>query len=204
MEQGEPDFPTPNHIVQASISALRDGWTHYPPSAGLLELREAISRKLKTQNQIDADPRKEILVTTGAAQAIFCAFSTLLNPGDEVLIQTPAFPSFQRCASFFDAKPVEIPLDEHDGFSLSASAVSKAISDMSKLLVIKSPCNPTGAVATPPQLRDIADLVERTNPWVLTDEIYEKILFDDAVHVSLASLPGIRERTISVSPSPTR
>jgi aspartate/methionine/tyrosine aminotransferase len=193
---GEPDFDTPQHIKEAAVDALRNGYTHYTSNYGLSELREAISRKLKRDNNIDADPRSEVIVTSGAQEALFSVIQTYIDPGDEVLVTDPCYDAYRQMIRLAGGIPVYVKLNED--FRLNANKLESKVSSRAKLLIINSPHNPTGSVFTRDDLKRIAEIAVRHNLLVASDEAYEKILYDNLDHVSIASLPGMEDRTITV------
>lgn len=199
LETGRPDFDTPAHIKEAAKRALDAGDVHYTSNYGTPELRAAIAEKLKRENGLTYDPDAEIIVTVGAAEAVFDAFLAFLNPGDEVLYPEPSWLNYAAAARLAGAIPVPIPLRESDGYQIDPDEVRRRITSRTRLLIIASPHNPTGAVQSPDTLRDLADLVVQCNLLVISDEIYERIIYDDRVHVSLARLPGMGERTITIN-----
>ncbi len=196
LEVGEPDFDTPEHIKQAAYQAIREGFTHYGSGRGILELREAISEDL-AKRRIEANPEREILVTPGTKHAIYCACLATLNPGDEVLILSPAWPTFYACIQAAEAKPVEVPTGE--GYSLNEEGLKERITNRAKMILINSPNNPTGGALNEKEVQTIADLAGDHDFLILSDEIYDRIVYDDFKSVSMASLEGVRERTITVN-----
>ncbi len=199
LETGRPDFDTPPHIKQAAKLALDAGDVHYTSNYGTADLRAAIADKLQRDNGLTYDPNSEILVTIGAAEAIFDAFLGFLNPGDEVLYPEPSWLNYMAAARLAGATPVPILLREANGFQIDVDEVRGKITPRTRLLVVVSPHNPTGTVQSPETLRRLADLAHRSNLLVLSDEIYERITYDDQVHLSLAACPGMRERTITIN-----
>ncbi len=198
LEIGEPDFSTPQHIVDAAKKALDEGYTHYTPNAGYKDLRESVSRKVLKDNGIEADPESEIIVTSGAMQAISSAILVTINPGDEMILPDPAYESFVRQTRFASGIPIPVEVKEDDEFRLKPEKVEKAITKRTKMIIINSPGNPTGSVMSKDDLEGIAELAMRHDLLVLSDEIYEKMLYDGARHDSIASFPGMKERTITV------
>jgi aspartate aminotransferase len=197
---GEPDFDTPEHIKYAAIKALCDGWTKYTEEAGLLEVRKAICKKLKEENALSYEP-ENIVISCGAKHALFNAFQALLDAGDQVIIPTPCWVSYPDMVRLCGAEPVLIPTDSKNGFLPEPERIEKAITDRTKVLLINSPCNPTGAVYEGELLKELARIVERhENIIVISDEIYEKFVYDGAVHVSIASLSDkVKERAVVVN-----
>jgi aminotransferase len=199
LEIGAPDFATPEHVREAAKRALDLGETHYSSNYGIFPLRQAIARKLQTENGVAYDPDSEIIVTTGASEAIHLSMSALVSPGDEVLVPEPAWPNYRNVAVLLGATPVAVPLREARAFELDPLDVERRITSRTRLLVLVSPANPTGAVLSPETLRRLAGIAERHGLLVLSDEIYEKLIYDGREHVSVASLPGMRERTVTVN-----
>jgi aspartate aminotransferase len=194
LEIGEPDFPTPPHIVAAAKQALDEGYTHYVPSPGLPELREAIARHVAATRGIPVTP-EEVVVTPGAKPVMFFAALMLCGPGDEVLYPDPGFPIYPSVAAFAGARPVPLPLRPERGFRLDPDELRAKLTDRTRLLILNSPHNPTGATLSAEDLAAIAELVRDRRLTVLSDEIYREIVYDGRA-ASIASLPGMRERTI--------
>lgn len=195
LEIGEPDFDTPQHIVDAGIRALREGFTHYGPSAGLPELREAIADEIeRTRGVRDVSP-DEVVVTPGAKPIIFFTILALVNEGDEVIIPDPGFPIYESMVNYVGAKPVPITLREEREFRLDPDELAEKITDKTALVIINSPQNPTGGVLNKEDLQAIADATEKRGIPILADDIYSRILYDSE-HASIYSLEGMRERTI--------
>jgi aminotransferase len=199
LSAGEPDFVTPEHIRDYAKQALDQGYTFYSDTPGLIELREAIADKLRRDNDIEANPEGEILVTVGGKEAIYCAMMATINPGDEVIVPDPYWVSYVPCLELCGGRPVYLPLDESAGFRISASQVEKAVTTRTKMLILNSPNNPTGSVVTRADLDALADLAKRKHFLVLSDELYEKILFDGERHYSIASFAGMKDLSISVN-----
>jgi aspartate/methionine/tyrosine aminotransferase len=197
---GEPDFPTVPPAAEAGVAAIRDGFTRYTAAAGIQPLRAAIVAKLEAENGIHYSA-EEIGVTTGAKFALFAAMQVLCDPGDEVVIPSPYWVSYPEQAQLAGAVPVFTPTEESDGFVLTAAAVERALTPRTKLLVLNSPCNPTGAVIPEAELVAIGEVVLRhPRVYVLSDEIYEKMVYDGARHASLAALdPELRRRTVTIN-----
>jgi aspartate aminotransferase len=195
---GEPDFDTPLNIRDAAKAAMDKGFTHYSPVAGIPELREAISEKLRLENGLDYKPA-EIILANGTKQAINNAVLSLIGPGDEVIILAPYWVSYEASVKLAQGSPVVIKADVSEGYKVPAARIAGAITPATKLLILNSPCNPTGAVWSREELEEIAALV-RAHPklMVMADEIYEYILFDGEM-VSFGSLPGMLERTITLN-----
>ncbi|WP_297516747.1 pyridoxal phosphate-dependent aminotransferase [Thermococcus sp.] len=196
---GEPDFDTPEHIKEYAKEALDKGMTHYGPNAGLPMLREAIARKLRKQNGIEADPKSEIMVLVGANQAFIMGLATFLKDGEEVLIPSPMFVSYAPAVILAGGKPIEVPTYEENEFRLSVDDLEKHVSDKTRALIINSPNNPTGAVLTKKDLEEIADFAVEHDLIILSDEVYEHFVYDGAKNHSIASLDGMFERTITIN-----
>ena len=196
---GEPDFDTPACIIEAAKKAMDEGFTHYTANAGLIELREAIAAKLKADNDIDVSPSTDIIVTSGGMGALALAVLTLAEEGDEVLLPDPSWCNYTSHVILAGAKPVFVQLSEENGFMLTAADIEKRITDRTKLIIINSPANPTGAVISAEEMANIAKLVERHGLFVITDEVYEKFVYDDARHISLASFKEIKDRVITIN-----
>src|SRR6266481_9777799 len=195
LEVGEPDFPTPPHIVEAGVRALREGKTRYGAPAGLPALREAICEQL-AERKVSADP-EHVLVTPGAKPILFYAFLATLSPGDEVLIPDPGFPIYASMVRFCGGTPVSVPPRLDQGRALDLDVLERAITPRTRMIVFNSPSNPTGAVVPEADLRRLAALAQKHDLWVMADEIYRRIRYV-APEPSIASLPGVRERTILV------
>lgn len=195
---GEPDADTPKHIQQAAFDAIAAGDTHYPPSFGKPELLDAICAKLERENNVRAVP-DQLVVTPGGKWAIYTTLASTLNEGDEVMILDPAWVSYAPMVRLNGGVPVHVPLPASDNFRVRAAQLDEHVSERTKLLMICSPSNPTGRVLTQEELDDIAAVAQRHDLYVLSDEIYEHILYDGARHRSIASMPGMAERTIIIN-----
>lgn len=196
---GEPDFDTPWHVREEGIYSLTKGKTFYSPNAGLKELRTAIADFMRRHYDLTYDPNGEIIVTVGGSEAIDLCFRAMLDPGDEVIIPEPCFVSYKPCAVLAGAKPVVLPLQEAHQFKLQAEELEAAITPKTKLVFLSYPNNPTGAVMEREELLRIADVILRHDLYVLSDEIYAELSYTGKPHVSIASLPGMRDRTIIVN-----
>ncbi len=197
--RGEPDRPTPKHIVDAAIDALKSGKTTYTNPAGLPELRQAIATKLRTDNDLEYDPMGEIIVTSGAQEAMVVSLQTLLDPGDEVIIASPHYMAYPSNILLAGGVPVLVPTYEDQGFELLPEAIEERITERTKLVVLVSPNNPTAGVLTKETMEGIAGVVEEHDLLAISDELYEKIVYDGFEPVSFATLPGMRERTITIN-----
>ena len=196
---GEPDFATPWHIRQAGIRNLEEGKTWYTPNAGLIALRQEISRYVQKETGVAYDPKTEVLVTVGGSEAIDLALRALINPGDEVLVPQPSFVCYEPLARLSGAVTVPLITKAQDGFRLTAEALRAAITPRTKVLVFPFPNNPTGAVMRREHLEQIADVLRGTDIVVLTDEIYSSLTYGDQPHVSIVSLPGMAERCLYIN-----
>ena len=196
---GDPDFDTAPHVTQVAIQALENGFTHYTPSRGIPELLRAIAGKLETENGAVYDPRSQILVMPGAKQALFVATQTLLNPGDEVILFDPCWVSYAPCVELAGAVPVYVPMNPHTTTTELKAHLERAITPRASLVIVNTPNNPTGQVWTREQLALVADAAQAHDLWVLSDEIYEAIVYDGAKHISIASLPGMLQRTLTLN-----
>ncbi|HWE24585.1 MAG TPA: pyridoxal phosphate-dependent aminotransferase [Myxococcales bacterium] len=194
LEIGEPDFPTPQHIVEAGVRALRDGHTRYGPPPGLPALREAICERMLAERGVRATP-DEVVVTPGAKPILFLALLATVGPGDEVLVPDPGFPIYESVVRFAGARVVPVPVREESAFSLDVDAAERLITPRTRMVIFNSPANPTGGATTARDLERIAALAERHDLWVLADEIYARISYEEP-HRSIAALPGMRERVI--------
>lgn len=199
LEQGEPDFTTPEHILNAAIEAIRGGCTHYTAMDGTMELREAIAKKLEKDNGIDFDPQTEVTVTSGSQEAMLIAALGFLNRGDEALILDPYYPACYEDTLLAEAKSVSVPLDEKKGYSVETEALESKITERTRMIWLCNPSNPTGHVFSKEDLEVIAEVAKRHDLIVFADEIYEKIVYDGVRHVSIGSLPGMEERTVTVN-----
>ncbi len=196
---GEPDFDTPRHIKDAAIEAINAGFTKYTPASGTLELKKAIAEKFKRDNGLIYDP-SQIVVSNGAKHSLVNTFGAILNPGDEVIIPAPYWVSYPEMVKYADGVPVTLFTTEESGFKFTAEQFEKAITPKTKAIVLNSPSNPTGMVYTEEELRAIADVAVKNNIYVVSDEIYEHLIYDGAKHVSIASFgEDIKELTIIVN-----
>lgn len=195
---GEPDFVTPQHIIQAGIDSLLAGKTAYTANYGLMELRKEIARYLDSRFQVSYDPAQEVLVTVGGSEAIDMCIRAFVGPDDEVLVPEPAFVCYAPLTTILGGKAVEIPTTKENSFKVQAEDIKAAITPRTKLLILSYPNNPTGAVLTKEEQLAIAKVLEGTNVVVISDEIYAELSYGFK-HTSFASLPGMRERTVLVS-----
>ena len=196
LEVGRPSFDTPQHIKDATKQALDDGLVHYSDFAGNLNFREALAKKLREQNGIDANP-DEILVTNGLTHAGYVACMAALDPGDEVVLLEPYYPQHVNKVELAGGTVVKAPLDRANGFQVDGDAIRAKLSEKSRMIAMVNPTNPTGRVYRRDELQIIADIAIEHDLLVLADEVYEQIVYDGHEHISIASLDGMRERTIS-------
>jgi aspartate/methionine/tyrosine aminotransferase len=194
LEIGEPDFDTPKNIVEAGVQALRDGWTHYGPSAGLPELRHAIAEEVGRTRSVKISD-EEIVVVPGGKPIIFFAILALADVGDEVIYPNPGFPIYESMVHYVGARAVPIRLREEKDFGFDVDELAGLITDRTRLIILNSPHNPTGGVLPKQDIRDVAEAIGERNIMVLSDEIYSRLIFDGE-HYSIMSVPGFKERTI--------
>jgi aspartate aminotransferase len=194
LEIGQPDFPTPANICEAACRAMREGYTGYGPAAGLVEFRKVIAEYIAATRGVEIDP-DEIVVTPGAKPIIFFTILALVNAGDEVIYPNPGFPVYESVINFVGAKAIPLPLREEVNFRFRIEDLVNAISDRTKLLIINSPQNPTGGLLTAEDLAAIAELANKHDLYVLSDEVYSRMVYGEK-HQSILSLPGMKARTI--------
>src|SRR6266581_1304298 len=195
LEIGEPDFDTPANIINSGVDALRAGWTHYGPSAGLPELRQAIAAEVSRSRGVPVSP-EEVVVVPGGKPIIFFSILALIEPGDEVIYPNPGFPIYESMINYVGGRALPIQLREERDFSLDVNELVSLINDRTKLIIINSPQNPTGGVLQRRDIEQIAKAIGDRNIMVLSDEIYSRLLFDGGQHFSIMSVPGMQERTI--------
>lgn len=194
---GQPDNPSPQTLIDGTIQALKDRKTTYAPTRGISELKLVISDKLKRENNIVCDPEKNIIIANGGSQAITFAFASLLNPGDEIIFSSPNFVSYFYCSQFFNTTPVEIK--RHDDFSPDFDMMRKKVSKKTKAILVCSPNNPTGYTYRQKEWEELADIVIENDLYLISDEPYEKFVYDDLKPFSPASLNGMFERTLTLN-----
>ena len=194
---GEPDFDTPWHIREEGIYSLEKGRTFYTSNAGLLPLRQEVAAYLKRRFFLEYNP-DEVIVTVGGSEAIDIGFRTMLDPGDEVIIPEPCFVSYVPCVLMAGGVPVRLPLEEKDQFKLTKEKLLSAITEKTKVVVLPFPNNPTGAIMTREELQIVADVIKEKDLFVMSDEIYSELSYQGN-HVSIASIPGMRERTVVIN-----
>jgi aspartate/methionine/tyrosine aminotransferase len=197
MEIGDLSFDTPQNICDAAVKAIKDGYTHYGPSAGYPAFRQAIAEYISKSRKIEVDPG-EVVVTPGAKPIMFFGIMTCVNEGDEVIYPNPGFPIYESVINFVGAKPVPVPLLEEVDFRFDIQKLIDSVTPKTKMIIINSPHNPTGGMLLKSDLEVIADLAIKNNIIVMSDEVYSQIIYDDAKHESIASIPGMKERTIII------
>lgn len=197
-EIGRPDFDTPEYIKKAAEQALAEGKVHYTSNFGLMELRQAIADKLKRENNVDykAD---QVLVTVGLSEAVFAVLATILEEGDEILVPDPVWLNYINVPNLLGAKAVTYGLTEETGFQMDLEEVKAKITPKTRAIVIITPNNPTGGVLSEDVLKELADIALSNNLMVISDEVYERLIYDGAKHISIASLPGMKERTFTMN-----
>jgi len=197
---GDPDFDTPDYITAAAFQAIENGATHYPaPMKGITPLLEAIARKLETDNGIKVNHGSDVVVTPGGKWALFLALSAILNPGDEVLYLEPVWVSYPPMIVLAGGTPVAVTLPASDNFTITADRLRAAVTPRTKALMVNSPNNPTGRVLTQDELDAIVRVAVENDLYVISDEIYETIIFDGRQHLSPAAMPGMAERTLTIN-----
>ena len=196
---GEPDFDTPWRIREEGIYTLEKGKTYYTSNSGLMDLRIEISRYLERRFGLNYDAEKEIIVTVGGSEGIDLAFRAMLNPGDEVIIPEPCYVSYVPCVTLADGVPVTVNLKEENDFKLTKEQLLSAITPRTKILVLAFPNNPRGAVMTKEELEEIAEVVKEKDIFVVSDEIYAELSYGNTRHCSIASIDGMKERTIVIN-----
>ncbi len=195
---GEPDFTTPEPITEAAIASLRAGETHYTANGGMLELRELIAANLSHRYGVTYDPRTELVVTVGASEAVDASLRALLDPGDEVIYHEPCFVSYAPCIELAGGVPVAISTTDATDFRLRAADVEAAVTPRTKAIFLGYPNNPTGAVLSRDELETIAEVVRRHDLLVISDEIYDRLVYGEHRHVAASALDGMRERTVLI------
>lgn len=195
---GDPDYPTPPEVCEAGCKAIREGKTKYTANAGLLELRTAVAEKVKNETGIEYDPSKNVIITVGAMGALYLLIKSYINEGDEVLIPAPYWINYGQMVTMSGGVPVAVSSDK-EGFALSTELLEKAVTPRTRMMIINTPCNPTGEVYTKESLEAIAEIAKKHTLLVVADEAYSCILFDDAKFTSIIDIPGMRDLTILVN-----
>jgi len=196
---GEPDFSTPRHIVDAAIEGLKKGETKYTPNAGVYSLRKAIAEKLVRENDISGTMPDNITITSGACEAITLALFVLSDPGDEILIADPSWPNYIGQITASGSKAVMLPTSKKERFHIQPAVVDKAITSRTKGIILNSPSNPTGAVLSKEELVVLAEIFKKNSIFVISDEPYEKLVYDDARHFSIGSFPSMKDYVITTA-----
>jgi len=199
LEQGEPDFKTPEHILEAAKKAMEEGDTHYTQTAGLPELRNAISEKLSRENGIDVDPETEVIIVSGVQEAMLLTAMAFLNPNDKALVLEPYYPAYLEDTLLAESVPIPVPLNEERGYRVELDELEKRIDPKTKLIWLCNPSNPTGHVFSKEDLEIIVEVARRHELLMFSDEIYEKLIYDGAEHVSIGSLPSAEDITITAN-----
>ena len=197
-EIGRPDFDTPEYIKRAAEQALAEGKVHYTSNFGLMELRQAIADKLKRENNIEYTA-SEVLVTVGLSEAVFAVLATILEEGDEILVPDPVWLNYINVPNLLGAKAVTYGLTEETGFQMNLEEVKAKITPKTRAIVIITPNNPTGGVLSEDVLKELAEIAVSNDLMVISDEVYERLVYDGAKHISIASLPGMKERTFTMN-----
>ena len=196
---GEPDFDTPWHVVDEGIYSLERGKTYYTSNSRLIEIREEICKWYERKYNVSYNPATESIITVGGSEGIDLALRAMLNPGDEVIIPEPSYVSYVPCVSLAGGKPVIIDLKNENKFKLTEEELASHITDKTKVLILSYPNNPTGAIMTKEDLEPIAELAKKHDLYVISDEIYSELTYTEEPHFSIASLPGMQERTIVIN-----
>jgi aminotransferase len=199
MEIGRTDFDTPGVVKEAAKKALDEGWVHYTSSMGMLELRQAIAEKLRRENGIKADPEKEILVVAGASHGMAITLMTVLEAGEEIVIPEPMYLFYLDWAEYLGARTVPLPGSPENDFQITRQSLTARVTPKTKAILLNSPHNPTGSVLDRASLQAVAEVAMEQDLLVVSDEIYEKIIYDPFKHYSIASLPGMKERTVTLN-----
>jgi aminotransferase len=197
--RGDPDLPTPAHIVEAAKEAIEQGVDEPSDAAGLPELRAAIAGKLARENGVPVDGEAGVVVTTGGQEGLFLLMQAIVRPGDEILVPDPRYTSYDVAIQMAGGVMVSVPTVEADGFDLDPAEVERRITPRTKVLLLVTPGNPTAGTITPPNVRGLAEVARRHDLLVISDEIYEKLLYDGAEHLSIGSLPGMADRTVTLN-----
>ncbi len=197
---GDPDFDTPAHIVAAALSAMQQGETHYPsPMKGIPRALDAVAAKMARDNDLSVDPMRNIIITPGGKWALYLALSAILNPGDEVLVLEPYWVSYPALVTLTGGVPVAVSLPSEDNFRITAAQLRAHITPKTKAIMLNTPCNPTGRVMTLPERDAIVEVATEADLYVISDEIYEKLVFNGRQHYALAAAPGMFERTLTIN-----
>ena len=197
---GDPDFDTPPHIVEAAVQAIKNGRTHYPaPAKGLPEALEAVADKMARDNGVYVDPRTDVVITPGSKWALYLALAAIVNPGDEVIYLEPVWVSYPPLIRIAGGAPVAVTLPEETNFTVTEALLREKVTPRTKAIMVNSPCNPSGRVLTQDEINAIVRVAIDEDLYVITDEVYEKLVFDDHKHYSLAAQPEMAERTLTTN-----
>ena len=196
LQTGDPDFATPAAVIDVALRAMQTGATHYGPSRGTLELRQAIVGKIERTSDIHYDPETQILVTHGSVHAYYCAVQSILNPGDEVLVPDPSWATHSNMVNMLRGKAVRVPAPAENDFIPPLEAWERALTPQTRAIVVNWPANPTGAIAPRHYLIELAKFAVHHDLWIVSDEVYENLVYDRAEHTCIASLPGMQERAL--------
>jgi aspartate aminotransferase len=197
---GDPDFATPDHITAAAFAAIENGATHYPgPMKGIVPLLEAIAAKMERENNVTINPKTDVVVTPGGKWALNLALQALVDPGDEVLYLEPVWVSYPPMITLAGGVPVPVSLPSADNFRITADLLREKVSEKTQAIMVNSPNNPTGRVLTQEEVDAIVEVATESDLYIITDEMYEKLIFDDRPHIALAGQPGMAERTITIN-----
>jgi aminotransferase len=199
LEIGRTDFDTPSAVKEAAKRALDEGWVHYTSSMGMLELRQAIAEKLRRENAIEADPEKEILAVAGASHGMAITLMTVLEAGEEIIIPEPMYLFYLDWAEYLGARTVPLPCSPEEGFQITKERLEACVTPKSKAILLNSPHNPTGSVLNRASLQAVAEVAIGHDLLVIADEIYEKLIYQPFKHYSIASFPGMKERTVTLN-----
>ncbi len=194
LEIGEPDFDTPPNIVKAAIKALKEGFTHYGPSAGMPAAKKVFAEHISKDRKIEVRP-ENVVITPGAKPILFFSIMALVDEGDEVIYPNPGFPIYESVINFVGGKPVPIPLREEKNFSFDVDELRGLVNEKTKLIIVNSPQNPTGGILTKKDMKTVAELADKYDAWILSDEVYSKIVYEGK-HVSIYDFPEVKDRTI--------
>ncbi|MGC1376512.1 MAG: pyridoxal phosphate-dependent aminotransferase [Anaerolineales bacterium] len=196
LEVGDPDFATPPAVIDVALRAMQAGATHYGPSRGTLELRKAVAERMARVNGVDYDPETEILATHGAIHAYYCAIQSILNPGDEVLIPDPSWATHSNMVTMLRGQATRVPALAEDGFLPTLEAWERALTQQTRAIVVNWPSNPTGVIAPRDYLLELAKFAVRRDLWIISDEVYENLVYDGRQPTCIAALPGMKERAL--------
>lgn len=196
---GEPDFPTPDPMKLAAIAAIEEDFNNYTSNYGLIELRQKIAEKLNRENSMKYNPENQVLVTTGTSEALDLAFRAILDPGDEVIVPEPSYVAYKPCVWFAHCKPVPVVMREENEFRVDVDDIKSAVTEKTKAIIVASPNNPTGSVLRKSDLEEIADISVENDLMVISDELYEDLIYDGLKHYSIGSFKGMEDRTITIN-----